>query len=161
MATDKLTMKNRIIYNCEKCDFTCYKKSEWERHIETKKHIKTVNNALNNDKNAEIESLTCKNCNKFYKCRTGLWRHHKKYENNTCIKPIKLDEKSEMKTLTNLVLELVKNNSELQILGDGHQRKPFIHILDIISAINLIINNFETILIKCNLAVIINTAFLL
>ena len=139
MATDKLTMKNRIIYNCEKCDFTCYKKSEWERHIETKKHIKTVNNALNNDKNAEIESLTCKNCNKFYKCRTGLWRHHKKYENNTCIKPIKLDEKSEMKTLTNLVLELVRNNTELQKQNQEFQ----IQVMDICknSSITNISNN--------------------
>jgi hypothetical protein len=118
MVTEKFTMKNRIIYNCEKCEFTCYKKSEWERHIQTNKHIKIINSAINNkinNKNADIESLTCKNCNRFYKCRTGLWRHNKKYENNTCVKNdvIKKSE-NEMKTLTNIVLELVKNNSELQ-----------------------------------------------
>ena len=87
MATDKLTMKNRIIYNCEKCDFTCYKK----------------------------------------------------YENNTCIKPIKLDEKSEMKTLTNLVLELVRNNTELQKQNQEFQ----IQVMDICknSSITNISNN--------------------
>jgi UDP-glucose 4-epimerase len=42
------------------------------------------------------------------------------------------------------ILKLFKNNSELQILGDGHQSKPFIHILDIISAINIIINKIES-----------------
>ena len=142
IVTDKLTIKNRIIYNCENCDFICYKKSEWERHIQRNKHISSVNNALKsklNDKNADIESLTCKNCNRFYKCRTGLWRHNKKYENNTCIKLVKPDEKNEMKTLTNIVLELVKNNSELQ-----KQHKEFqLQMMEICKTSNNTVNNIS------------------
>jgi hypothetical protein len=121
----KKTPKKPIKFNCEKCDFMCAKNSEWDRHIETKKHLNNENLALinkiniKNAKNAEIESYVCEICNKFYKCRTGLWRHNKKYINNTCLNNKKNTiitdtSNNEIVILTNLVLELVKSNNELQ-----------------------------------------------
>ena len=40
------TQKNAKKYNCETCDFKCSKKSDWERHISTRKHenLKNPNN---------------------------------------------------------------------------------------------------------------------
>ena len=131
MSTEIPTF-NKNNFNCEKCLFTCKKKSEWNRHIETKKHLTIKNEALINKiniKNAEIDYYVCETCNKIYKCRTGLWRHNKKYINNTCLKPIKNTiitntppdtpvisdtSNNDIVILSNLVLELVKSNNELQ-----------------------------------------------
>ena len=121
----KKTPKKSIKFNCEKCDFMSVKKSEWDRHIQTKKHINNEKleliNKINikNAKNAENDSYQCETCNKIYKCRTGLWRHNKKYINNTCLNNKKNTiitdtSNNEIVILSNLVLELVKSNNELQ-----------------------------------------------
>ena len=125
MSTSK-TPKNAIIYNCEKCDFICKKKSEWDRHNQTKKHLGNINGVLVNKinkKNADIEGFVCETCNKIYKCRTGLWRHHKRYINNNCLNTTPADKENNISTdlsnnevsiLTNLVLELIKSNNNIQ-----------------------------------------------
>ena len=121
----KKTPKKLIKFNCEKCDFMSVKKSEWDRHIQTKKHINNEKleliNKINikNAKNAENNSYQCETCNKIYKCRTGLWRHNKKYINNTCLNNKKNTiitdtSNNDIVILSNLVLELVKSNNELQ-----------------------------------------------
>jgi len=60
-------------------------------------------------------TFTCNNCNKEYKERTGLWKHKKRcsVENASVLsdEPNKLNDVS---YLTNLVLEVVKSNNELQ-----------------------------------------------
>ena len=131
-------------YYCEHCDYTTSKKSNINNHNESKKHKNNVLATNNNILATDISEIkppkyNCDICDKNFKERTGLWRHHKKYENNTCIKPIKLDEKSEMKTLTNLVLELVRNNTELQKQNQEFQ----IQVMDICknSSITNISNN--------------------
>jgi hypothetical protein len=109
MLTNSNT-KNTQNFNCELCNFKCCKKSYWERHIVTAKHKKltNVNNIVTTEKN---EMYICNVCHKIYKSRVGLWKHSKK-----CILIEVSEEKSEndIKKLTNLVLELVKSNSDLQ-----------------------------------------------
>jgi len=61
--------------------------------------------------------LACDKCNKKYKSRNGLWKHKKNCtnESNNQSDNIILDASSnEMKVLTSLVIELVKNNTHLQ-----------------------------------------------
>ena len=50
----------RLKFYCEKCDYSCSKKSDYNKHIKSKKH-----NAINEEKNATTNSLTCK-CGKKY-----------------------------------------------------------------------------------------------
>ena len=120
----KKTPKNATIFNCEKCAFTCRKQSDWDRHIARPKHLgiqKNIPLAQQNAKN------TCVICSRYYKYYSGLWKHRK-----TCLPPqepepatsltpstnivLGITEKtpSELTALTNLVLELVKSNTELQ-----------------------------------------------
>jgi hypothetical protein len=95
-------------YYCELCDYDCCKKYNYERHILTAKHIKTTK-AIKNEKLEQNDKYKCNNCNKIYKDRAGLWRHKKK-----CIENIESDSSyNEIKMLTNLVLEVVKQNQEL------------------------------------------------
>lgn len=55
-------------FECKACNFKCKKKGDYNRHIQTKKHIK-----ITNDSNKYI----CELCNKVYLNRSGLWRHKK------------------------------------------------------------------------------------
>jgi hypothetical protein len=76
MATEK-TPKNPLLYNCEKCDFKCSNKKDYNRHLLTRKHnLATISNELATEKTPQT-IYTCENCNKKYINRTGLWRHKK------------------------------------------------------------------------------------
>ena len=57
---------------CEKCDFKCYKKSNYEIHLGTAKHKKQHLTTEEQQKNLECI------CGKKYKERTALYRHKKK-----------------------------------------------------------------------------------
>jgi hypothetical protein len=107
----KKTPKNAEIFDCEKCDFKCCKESDYKRHILTSKH---KNRTILNDftpKNAE-NIFTCQNCNKTYKARNSLWYHKQKCftTENIIIEP----SVNEVSVLTNLMVEMVKSNEELQ-----------------------------------------------
>jgi hypothetical protein len=112
---------------CKTCDYGCSKKSDFDKHLSSNKH---KGNEDCNKCNTKIAVMVCDNCNKIYKSRVGLWRHKKLciIQNNTTEKNkiefkfleknycenIVLDASSnEIKILTNLVLEVMKNNNEL------------------------------------------------
>ena len=102
---------------CTVCSVSCAKKTEWTRHINTKKHkINEIGETIN-------QTYACR-CGKKYKERSGLWRHSKSckddsktlMEDSSCNKndtivELLLQENIEFK---NLVLEVVKSNTELQ-----------------------------------------------
>jgi hypothetical protein len=115
-----LSTKNTKKFICEKCDFSCSKKSYWERHIITSKHFRltNVNNIVSTDKK-ELLPFICNLCAREYKSRVGLWKHSKKCEIKNppeVKKETKIYEKddNDMKMITTLILELVKSNTDLQ-----------------------------------------------
>ena len=76
------------IYKCTLCDFECSKKSNYDKHLRTLKHLRHQNGSKKMPKNAEIGSWSC-NCGRSYKYESGYYRHKK-----TCqISPI--EEKGE------------------------------------------------------------------
>ena len=103
---------------CYNCDVYCNKKNDWERHILTRKH---KSNTLVTDF-PQPKTFACDTCQKIYKSRKGLWGHNK-----TCIlneSNIKSEDKDKDKIINllikensefkNIVLEIVKSNTELQ-----------------------------------------------
>ena len=86
MDTPKIPFK----IHCICCDFKCNKKSNYDIHILTAKHISRYNSALNdtkkiqivcdNDKKMPDEYAYACNCGKIFKYHSGLWRHKK-----TCV----------------------------------------------------------------------------
>ena len=67
--------KNAEIFYCEKCDFECRKKSNYDKHLLTRKHKIRTNS---NEKNAEkVTSYMCLTCGKNYSSRSSLWYHKK------------------------------------------------------------------------------------
>jgi hypothetical protein len=118
---------------CEICNYKCCKKSDFEKHILSNKHKRNKNGDKCNIKFAKNVDLSCIICNKVYKSRTGIWRHKKicqeteiNEKNCNYIKNENtiLDSSSnEIKALTELVLELVKNNTELQKQNQDFQKQ--------------------------------------
>tara|TARA_B000000437_G_C11681639_1_gene319506 strand:+ start:202 stop:1248 length:1047 start_codon:yes stop_codon:yes gene_type:complete len=66
-----MTPKNADIFECEYCDFTCFKLSDWNRHITTAKHI---NRTKNTQKNAE--KFECKLCDYKGNKQRDIDRHY-------------------------------------------------------------------------------------
>ena len=102
-------------FYCETCDFKCIKKGDWTRHISTSKHERMLN-VTKNDENLHknITSYSCENCDKTYNSRNGLWAHKKKCtieKENPDIVELLINENKEFK---NVIIELLKNNSDLQ-----------------------------------------------
>ena len=110
-------------FMCVSCDYICYKKFNWDRHILSAKHTKSTNgNQLatkneQNEQNEQKELHTCQNCNKQYKDRTGLWRHNQKCKLKEDLKNESIEEKKKDEiTDKNLIMMLINENKELKTL---------------------------------------------
>jgi len=97
-------------FNCEKCNYGCSKKGDFNKHIRSAKHnAETVGN-----------DYSCSNCAKNFKTRSGLWKHKKSctytpppsHEENIQA-TIEHVEPTSTELLV-LVKELMKQNQELQ-----------------------------------------------
>ena len=112
----KKNEKNEEIYICQLCDYKCSYLSDWNRHIVTRKHL--VSHSGNKMENEEIKKNEynnfhkCSGCDKIYKSMSGLWKH-KKMCNNIMAQNFCSNDQSDIKYLTNLVLDVVKQNQEL------------------------------------------------
>jgi hypothetical protein len=107
---------------CDKCHYTCSKESDYNKHLNTSKHARLIND--NGQLIQKSHIFKCSICYKEYKSNVGLWKHKKK-----CILPTVTEETildssmNEFKVLTDLVLELVKNNTELQKQNQDFQKQ--------------------------------------
>ena len=123
----KKAPKSTEIYLCEECDFKCSKQCYWDRHIATAKHmlLTDVNKSTNFNEADDKKTFDCTICSKVYKSRVGLWKHTK-----VCTEPVLHNiiydcSSNEIKVLTNLVLEIVKSNTELQKQNHELQKQVF------------------------------------
>jgi len=104
-------------FYCIYCNYGTSKKSSYDDHLETLKHKKNANgNVLDTSWKQNLPefcptNFTCKNCSKEFKNRSGLWKHNQKCEKNNDSNNI-IDSK-DVNLLTNMVLEVVKQNKEL------------------------------------------------
>jgi hypothetical protein len=110
----KLSKNEQIIFTCELCDYKCYRKFNYDRHILSSKHIKSTNGnilATKNEQNEQNEQkkqiYCCENCGKEYNDRSGLWRHSKKCNFK--------DNQSEISN-KDLIMMLIKENKELKTM---------------------------------------------
>jgi hypothetical protein len=120
---DTLVAKNGVKnYYCMKCDYTCCKKYNWEKHLTTAKHLDETEGDILVAKSGEKwhkDIFTCEFCNKEYQHRQNLWRHQKKCS--------KKDEPSDKQ----LILQILKQNSEL-IKENSELRKEQTDIKELI-----------------------------
>ena len=101
---------------CELCDFKCFTKTDWDRHIVRPKHLKTENG--NKSEILEIGKnldYICE-CGKIYKTNSGLWKHKKicnhKEDQTLNEKPI-----NETNNITpELILNIIQQNQDFKDL---------------------------------------------
>ena len=122
----KMQGKNAEQFTCEKCDFKCSRKSNFNNHLSTQKHFlnSSSKESFNNKNAASIPSVFCEPCGKTYKSRVGLWYHVKTckgitnndLEEHPLVKKDKIIELliKENNDIKNVMLEIVKSNSDLQ-----------------------------------------------
>ena len=118
----KKRQKNATKFYCENCDFQCCKISDWNRHLMRPKHLNGNNDKkmVNEDNKKNATPLFVCECGKSYKHQSGLSRHKKTPH---CKKtPIINNDLSNVNALTNLVLEVVKQNQELVTLNHESQK---------------------------------------
>ena len=122
-------------YTCDLCDYKTSNKKDYSKHLLTLKH---QNNAKGNI--LEIKEITkspkhtkykCE-CGKICKTTSGIWKHKMKCMTNT-----DAEISSDTADLKNIVLEVVKNNNELQKQNQELTNKLF----DICKNGNVINNN--------------------
>jgi hypothetical protein len=119
---NNFTPKNAVFF-CIFCDFRCSKKSDWNRHCKTIKHLHRHNGNKMEILETNFTPFTpftphhnCV-CGKKYLTHSGLWKHNKKckfYEN--------IDTETDDKD--QLILMLVKQNSEL--IKETSEFTPFL-----------------------------------
>ena len=130
----EITPKNPKSYRCDNCDFDTSNKKDYNRHLLTAKHIK-LNDLNKNEPILPIKprNLTCELCNKEYTSKSGLWYHNKNCKK--CAEPtntqpapksdeimtllyelIRTKSQQEKPDQTQLIIELVKQNTEFKEL---------------------------------------------
>jgi hypothetical protein len=101
-------------FECKNCDYITSRKSNYDKHVHSVTHFKKVNNIITT-KEMNKEHV-CEFCEKIYQSKNGLWVHKKKCKEN--IKNTQIieinNQLTEMHSLTNLVVEVVKQNQEFQ-----------------------------------------------
>ena len=131
--------KNAEKYNCKKCNFKCSKKSNFEKHLLTAKHIMIHNDTIKMPKNAKpLNEYNCDNCGKIYKFHSGLYRHKRictylnDYKNEITEKPEdndKLEKQVEHPVIDSepdykhMFIELIKQNSDFKSLIIEQQKE--------------------------------------
>jgi hypothetical protein len=106
-----INSSNFLKYSCDICGIKTNNKKDYNNHITTRKHINNSNpqHFIKNETQTS-PNFKCAICSKEYKSRSGIWRHEKKCINEST----KTQLPTDITFLTNLVLEVVKNNTELQ-----------------------------------------------
>ena len=112
-------------YVCKICDYGCSKKSDYDKHLMTRKHVNTT--LFNEMATIDLEKFKC-DCGKVYPYRASLYNHKKKCETEAAQKPIieaSAIEASanDISYLTQLVLDIVKSNNELHKQNNDLQQK--------------------------------------
>jgi hypothetical protein len=96
-------------FQCEICDFKCFKQSNLNAHLLTRKHKMKQNETLNHENNADnnLHHFQCPNCLENFNSRSTLWRHKKKCHAKAS---------TTIQDQTELVQYLMKENSEFKQL---------------------------------------------
>jgi hypothetical protein len=127
MFSNTFQQKTSNVYHCIICDYYTSRKSNYDEHILTRKHQKSM---LSNPEQSirhkkpvnPATSFSCQKCGKLYKDNSGLWRHKQKcniLDIHTKHSGLNLDQEPNTGPDNNimsdkeLIIMLVKQNSEL------------------------------------------------
>ena len=104
-------------YYCDICDYNTQRKSSYDKHILSLKHSKTENgnqmeleSCKKLQKSCNNNNYICKNCNKEYNNKSGLWKHNLKCKLNTISHQF---ENNNNNNKDDIIQLLLKQNNDL------------------------------------------------
>ena len=113
----KKLKKNLPRFFCQSCDFECYMKCDWDRHVLRPKHQKNVQGNEMETKNLK-KTYNC-DCGRLFNTNSGLWKH-KKVCNNEEVQKNETPDKELIMMLVKQNTQLFEQNSEmLEIIKNG------------------------------------------
>ena len=120
LGKEQKEQKEQNEYFCEKCNFKCCKKFNWDRHLLTSKHKEDV---FGKEQKEQKEQIHICKCGKLYSHASGLWKHKQKCNSH--------DNKIDEPTDKELIFKILKQNSEL-IKENSELRKEQTDIKELI-----------------------------
>jgi hypothetical protein len=124
--------KDYTQYYCASCDYTTLRKSSYDKHILTAKHLNNANGTQMETESCKKlqksckKNFTCKICNKEYSNKSGLWKHNVKCKITTSNSSFESNNKDdiihlllkqnndlikEQSDIKQIILEIVKNGT--------------------------------------------------
>ena len=129
------------LFTCEKCNFSCSKHSNWDKHTMTAKHINRTNRTPKN-----AEKYRC-DCGKEYKARNSLWYHKQNQE----FKEMMIEQHNTIVELSKNTGNTITNNNTINNTTNNKFNlnvflnetcKDAINLNDFIQSIELTIRDF-------------------
>lgn len=131
MATNdniNYAVENQPKFYCQYCDYGTSKKSSYNNHCKSIKHIKATDG---NIKYAKLcSAFSCDNCGKSFNDRSGLWRHKKKCYQKKINKSDKKELDNNLILDKELVLTILQQNQE--VLKQNNELKH--QIIDVVKS---------------------------
>jgi hypothetical protein len=116
--------ENSSRFICEKCDFKCCKKSNYDKHVSTRKHTMRKNATAEEE---NIKVFQCQ-CGKEYKHQQSLNVHKKKCNSIETIEIVKYDNESKNELIKQLIIQnqqLIFENKEFKDFMIEQSNKMF------------------------------------
>ena len=102
-------------FYCDKCDYTCSKKSCWSQHLLTAKHAKANLGLMPANK-----EYACENCNKIFCHQSSYCRHKNKCQTQIISTPNEPTDKELILLLLKEHTKIAEQNSELlEVIKNG------------------------------------------
>jgi hypothetical protein len=101
-------------YNCELCQYKTSRKSSYDKHLGTLKHLNSTESTEKLQKlQNSCKQFICLHCNANFKERSGLWRHNKicnlnNDKTDNCEETLVKYLMNENKELKNMIIEVCK-----------------------------------------------------
>lgn len=121
MVTKKPQKKS--CYSCEICQFITGNKKDYDRHTSTLKHLEGVKWYQNGNNFTHFTPKHICECGKIYTYISGLSRHKKICKNQDFSENIGVEKYDDVKTLTTLVLDVVKQNHDITTQNQELQKQ--------------------------------------
>jgi hypothetical protein len=117
--TTLFTQKKPTIFSCQKCDFKCSYKRDFNRHLLTIKHKNNEITTNNNDLGPKFPGkiYKCDICEKIFNDRAGLWRHKKKCKIE--MDKLGMNEHSQIDKNYLIHLLVTQNNELINLVKNG------------------------------------------
>ena len=108
--------KKSAIFSCYKCNYNTCDKKDFNKHLNTLKHLSMSMGDKGDIKNPKKSAklLKCEKCKKEYKSTNGLWKHNKHCNNVVNkIEAVVNNESLIVEKLTSLIMDVVKQNQDV------------------------------------------------